>query len=246
MLRNLVAAIRTAVTMTAVAIGTVVLGGYLIILTRFRPVSRQIEPVARVWGRIFTFLGGAHITIEGLENVDPEASYLFTPNHLSNLDAPFHIANLPARVRFLAKKELFRIPVFGSAMRSIGMVETDRQAGAAAHRRINEQVAKVMEMKRSLVIYPEGTRSRDAELHPFKKGAFRIAIENQLPVVPVTISGTEKVWKPGSWLVRSAKVRMILHPPIPTAGMGEADIDPLRLRVHQIIDEAYARIRNEA
>jgi 1-acyl-sn-glycerol-3-phosphate acyltransferase len=246
MLRTLVAVVRTAVTMTAVAIGTIVLGGYLIILTRFRPVSRQIEPVERAWARIFGVLGGVRFTIEGIENIDPEASYLFTPNHLSNLDAPFHIATLPARVRFLAKKELFRIPVFGLAMRSIGMVETDRQAGAGAHRRINEQVAKVMQMKRSLVIYPEGTRSRDAELHPFKKGAFRIAIDNQLPVVPVTISGTERAWKPGSWLIRSARVKMILHPPIPTVGMGEADIDPLRLQVHRIIDEAYARIRRES
>src|SRR4030065_544341 len=100
------------------------------------------------------------------------------------LDAPYHLGTMPVGVRFLAKKELYKIPLFGSTLRAVGMVETDRQAGAAAHEDINRQVARVITMGRSLLIYPEGTRSRDAELHDFKKGPFRIAIENGMPVLP--------------------------------------------------------------
>jgi 1-acyl-sn-glycerol-3-phosphate acyltransferase len=150
---------------------------------------------------------------------------------------------MPVGVRFLAKKELFRIPIFGPAMRSVGMVETDRQAGPGGHRKINERVAHVVAIGRSLVIYPEGTRSRNAELHAFKKGAFRIAVENGMPVVPVAISGTERAMRPGERLVRGGHVTMVFHEPIPTADLGPADIDGVREQAHRTIAETYQRIR---
>jgi 1-acyl-sn-glycerol-3-phosphate acyltransferase len=244
-IRTAVAAIRTTVGWIAIVLYTLILGSYVIVLTWFRPGARHIEPLARSWARLFGFVAGSKEIIEGRDLIDADRSYVYVANHISNLDPMLLIANLPGSIRFLAKKELFKIPVFGRAMRAVGMVETDRRAASAAHRSINRQVARVIEMKRSLAIYAEGTRSRDAELRPFKKGAFRIAVENQMPVVPLVIAGADKGWKPGSKVMRSSTVRLVIHDPIPTADLGRADIGPLRDRVRSIIEKTYAEIRDQ-
>jgi 1-acyl-sn-glycerol-3-phosphate acyltransferase len=183
------------------------------------------------------------VTVEGLERLDPRASYIFTGNHISNIDIPVMIGRLPVSVRFLAKKELFGVPVLGGAMRAIHIVRTDRKAGPMAHHEINQQVSRVIAEGLSLVIYPEGTRSRNAELMPFKKGAFRIAIDNGMPIVPVTITGSERVWRPGSKLIRGGRVHLLIHQPVTTTAMTQADIGELRDRVREIVAESYAGIR---
>jgi 1-acyl-sn-glycerol-3-phosphate acyltransferase len=245
MLRTAGNAVRTILGFTVIIVYTIGVCCWLMIITRFRPETRHAEFLARIWGWLFNTLSGVDNTIEGLEHVDRQTSYVVVSNHLSNLDAPYHLGTMPVGVRFLAKKELFKIPLFGSTLRAIGMVETDRQAHAAAHEAINRQVEHVIKMGRSLLIYPEGTRSRDAELHPFKKGAFRIAVQNGMPVLPVAITGTNRVWPPGEKWWRGGKVKMVFHPPIPTAGLGEEGIEPLREQTHRIIGETYARIRAE-
>jgi 1-acyl-sn-glycerol-3-phosphate acyltransferase len=242
-LRTVWNAIRTGFGLAAVVLYVLVVGPYVILLTRINPRSRQITPLMRGFGRLITFMGGVRMRIDGAERLDPEGSYLIVSNHQSNLDPPIHMAYLPVSVRFLAKKELFRIPVFGAAMRSIGIVETDRAARVGAHRAINKQVARVIELKRSLIIYPEGTRSRDGEIHHFKKGAFRIAVDTGLPVVPTTIAGAWEAWPPERKTVRGGEVRMVIDQPIPTSDLGRDDIDDLREHVHRIIDDTYRRIR---
>ena len=243
MLRRAFSPILTVVSLTVVVLMTLILGSFIIVLVRVRPRSTWVTPIMRIWARIFLFVTATRVAIEGREHVDPDASYVFTGNHTSNMDIPIVIGMLPVSVRFLAKKELFGVPVLGGAMRGIHMVRTDRSAGAAAHREINRQVDHVVRAGLSLVIYPEGTRSRDAELKPFKKGAFRIAIDNGMPVVPVTTWGAERIWRPGWWLIFGGKVRVVVHEPIPTEGMGPGDIDSLRDRVREIVADTYERIR---
>jgi 1-acyl-sn-glycerol-3-phosphate acyltransferase len=243
MLRRILAPFRTAFGITIVALATIVFGTYVIVLAHIRPRSRQITPIMRAWARTFLFVTGSRVTVEGLERLDPASPYVFSGNHISNIDIPVMIGLLPVSVRFLAKKELFGVPFLGPAMKAIHMVRTDRQAGGMAHRAINEQVTTVVAEGLSLVIYPEGTRSKTAELMPFKKGAFRIAIDNGMAMVPVTITGSEKVWPPGSKLIYGGRVHLVVHDPIPTTGMGPADIDGLRDRVQAIVAEEYERIR---
>lgn len=246
MIRTIGNAARTVVGATVVVCYTIAVCSWLMLVTRFRPDTRHTEVVARGWGRLINFFAGARVAIEGLENVDRNCSYVIVSNHLSNLDAPYHLATMPVGVRFLAKKELFRIPLFGPTLRAVGMVKTDRQAHSAdALRQLNEQVTRVIAMGRSLMIYPEGTRSRDGELQAFKKGAFRIAIQNHMPLLPVTIAGTNRVWPPGQKWWRGGQTKMIFHPPIPTAGLGDADIEALREQARQTIGATYRRIRNE-
>jgi 1-acyl-sn-glycerol-3-phosphate acyltransferase len=243
MLRTLLAPVRTVVMFTVVGLATVALGTYVIVAARFRPQSATITWCMRTWGNLWIWFGGLRPSLEGMDHIDPAGSYMIVSNHLSGFDVALHIARLPVSVRFLAKKELFRIPLFGPAMRAIGIVETDRQAGTSAHRAINTQVARVMDLQRSLIIYPEGTRSRDGELHAFKKGAFRIAIDNDLPVVPVAVWGTRKAWPPGSKLVRGGPATMVAHEPIPTADLGAGDIGDLRDRAHAVIAATLERLR---
>jgi 1-acyl-sn-glycerol-3-phosphate acyltransferase len=243
MLATARSAVRSACGLVAVVFSTLAAGTFVIILSRINPRSQKITAAMRSWGRVFLIFGGVTMETEGTDRLDPDGSYVLVSNHLSNLDAPLHMATLPVSIRFLAKKELFRIPLFGSAMRAIGIVETDRKAGAAAHRAINRQVSGVIELQKSLLIYPEGTRSKDGELHPFKKGAFRIAIDNNMPVVPITLSGTEHIWPPGKNLLRPGIVKMVVHDPIPTAELGPGDIGAIRDRAYGIVTETWEAIR---
>jgi len=237
--------LRTFIGVVVVVVLTIVMGTYVIVLATFSPNSPQIKPLMRFWGFAFTKVAGVSWEVEGLEHLEPGRSYMLLSNHISNLDPPFHMAIFcqVVSVRFLAKAELFKIPLFAQAMRRVGIVETDRAAHAAAHRKINEQVAVVVDRGLSLIIYPEGTRSRDSELKPFKKGAFRIAIDNGLPVVPIATCGLDEAWPPGSKLVRGGHARLVIHEPIATTDLGPADIAELRDRVSIIIGDTYERIR---
>ncbi|OFW67274.1 MAG: hypothetical protein A2Z12_06070 [Actinobacteria bacterium RBG_16_68_21] len=243
MIRRVLAPFRTVFAITIVAAVTIVVGSYVIILVKVRPRTRLVTPIMHLWARTFLLVTGTRVHVEGLDKIDPDASYVFSGNHISSMEIPVMIGLLPVSVRFLAKKELFGVPVLGPAMRAIHMVRTDRQAGGMAHKAINEQVALVVAAGLSLVIYPEGTRSKDAEMMPFKKGAFRIAIDNGMPIVPVTITGSERVWRPGGKLIYGGNVRLVIHDPIPTTGMESADIEPLRDRVREIVAVEYERIR---
>ncbi|HAX82913.1 MAG TPA: 1-acyl-sn-glycerol-3-phosphate acyltransferase [Actinobacteria bacterium] len=244
MVRAILSPFLTLVAIASLGLSTLILGSYLIVLLRIFPRTRQVTPAMRLWARLFLLTTATRVTVEGLERLDPRASYVFTGNHISNIDIPAMVGRLPVSVRFLAKKELFAVPVLGRAMRAIHIVETDRKAGPMAHKEINEQVSRVIAEGLSLVIYPEGTRSRNAELMPFKKGAFRIAIDNGMPVVPVTISGSDRVWKPGSKLIRGGRVRLVIHEPIATTGMTQPDIGDLRDRVRAVVEESYLALRS--
>ena len=156
-------------------------------------------------------------------------------NHQSSFDIFVHFAVMPVPIRFLAKTELFKIPLFGTAMRKFGIVEVDRSAGRAAHQAVNQGAAEAMRLGRSLMIYPEGTRSRDGTMLPFKKGAFYIARNLRLPVLPVAITGTRAIWEPGSKLMRSGSVKVTVMEPISTEGLNLRDIDGLRNQAFAMI-----------
>lgn len=233
---------RTVVAWLVGVLATILIGGYALVLGKVRPTSPQIAPVMRIWARIVLWGSGVSWTVHGLEHIDPSRSYVIVSNHISNLDPPLHIASLPVSIRFLAKKELFRVPLFGSAMRAIGIVETDRAGTATAHRAINTQVERNVERGLSLMIYPEGTRSRDGALKPFKKGAFRIAADSDLPIVPIAIAGTDAAFPPGSRLIRGGKAVMSIGEPIPTEDVGHDGLDALRDRVRDEMERLQATL----
>lgn len=246
MYRALIAALRTIFGGLLVLGATAVLGVYVWVVGTFRPTAPSIEWCITTWSRIFLTALGVHLEVEGSWRVDSEGSYVYVSNHLSNFDVPVHFLATPNPIRYLAKKELFSMPIVGGAARAVGIVEVDRKRASAEIKQINRQLEAAVAAGNSLMIYPEGTRSRDGRPQPFKKGAFRIAIDHDLAVVPVAIQGTYEAWPPGSKLIYGGKVRAMLHAPIPTEGLGPKDAVELMEQVQSMILASVAELERQS
>lgn len=233
---------RTVLTSFVGVISTLVAAPTVMVIAALNDTSPWIERVIRSWSRIWLAASGTELTLVGSHNIDPEASYVVVANHQSTLDIMACFLAVPLPIRYLAKKELFRIPILAQGMRSVGIVEVDRSARSAIHRQVNEQSQKLIANGRSLIIYPEGTRPRDGNLYPFKKGAFTMAIASQLPILPVAIHGTYEAWKPGTLWVRGGQVTTVVDPPIPTLGLKHQDAAALSNQAYEVIANRVAEM----
>lgn len=171
--------------------------------------------VARIWARSILLVSGVKVVVYGLENIDPCASYVYMANHQSMFDIFALLAFLPVRFRWLAKKELFSIPIFGYSMGRAGYISVDRSSMKAAYRSLQEAAQKIAQGV-SVVIFPEGTRSSDGRIMPFKAGGFHLAITSGRPIVPVVIDGTHHIMPKGISRVRQGLVTISINPPIET------------------------------
>jgi 1-acyl-sn-glycerol-3-phosphate acyltransferase len=158
-------------------------------------------------------LVGVKVKIQGLENLQPGQNYIFMSNHVSNLDPPVLIPSIPGRCSVLVKKEVFRFPILGAGMKMAGLVPVDRSNRESAIESVNAAIA-VLGQGLHMVVFPEGTRSQDGQLLPFKKGPFHLAIDSGVPVVPVTLLGTQECWPKNSFAMHSGTATVVLHPPI--------------------------------
>lgn len=234
--------LRTVLLAPVFIIGTLVAASIVFVLATAGRSAAADKVVVR-WSRFFLALAGSTLETEGYENIDRSGQFVFIANHLSNLDIPVMFLATDMPIRYLAKAELFKIPVFKQAMDAIGIIKVDRIAGAAIHYEVNEGVSSAKDRGQSLIIFPEGTRSLSGELAPFKKGAFRIAIANQLDIIPVTIAGSWESWRPHSRIVTGGPIRTVIHEPISVAGLTVTDIDDLRSRTHAVIAKEYEALR---
>lgn len=158
-------------------------------------------------------IAGAKIELIGLEKLDPQGTYIFMSNHVSNLDPPVLVPIIPRRTSVLAKKELWRIPILKKALDLAEIVPVERSSRDAAIQSIR-RAGEVMRHGINMTIYPEGTRSRDGRLLPFKKGPFHLAMETGNSVVPVTILGTYEMMPKGSWIARRGTATLVFHAPL--------------------------------
>jgi 1-acyl-sn-glycerol-3-phosphate acyltransferase len=158
-------------------------------------------------------IAGATVKIVGLGKIDPSGTYVFMSNHVSNLDAPILCPRLPRRTSVLAKSVIWRIPILAQALNLAEIVPVERENREAAIQSI-QRAAEVMRHHINMTIFPEGTRSRDGRLLPFKKGPFHLAIETGFPVVPVTILGTYEMMPKGSMFCRPGTATLVFHAPI--------------------------------
>ena len=247
MLGNVVAAIRTVVLVPLFVLYSMFLAAIVIVWGAVNPASPIHDALVDHWSRAFLRIPPVRYQVAGLEHVDPDTRYVVVSNHLSMFDIPLLFLVLPLHGRFLSKKEVFRIPLVGRAMRTIGIIEIDRQAGGSSRQAIKEGVQIAAERGYSLLIFPEGTRSRDGELLPFKKGAARIAIDTQLPVLPVVIEGTDRVSRPESPVIHPGDVFVRILEPIETEGMtNKDDLTPLLTQLETSIGTEYAEMHHAA
>jgi len=157
-------------------------------------------------------LAGIRVRAVGRERLDGRA-YLYMSNHVSNLDPPIITSLLDRRISIITKQELFKIPLFGRAMRATGFVPIDRSNRRSAIEGIRE-AAHVLQTGMGMLVFPEGTRSRNGKLLPFKKGSFHLAMEAGVPVVPITIVGSYEAWPKGRMSMRKGEVVVKFHQPI--------------------------------
>lgn len=234
-LRTAASAIKTAVLMPIFVAVTAVAALYIIVVSLVFKDAAHIERVIRMWSRLFLMLGPVTLETSGTEHLDSTRPYMFVSNHDSNFDIPVAFLSTYRPIRYLAKKELFGIPIFATAMRRVGMIETDRAVGVKAIGKVNTGVRDAVARGHTLMIYPEGTRTAGVELRPFKKGAFRIAIDNQLDIIPMAVTGTGEAWAPGSKVIYPGHAKVRILEPVPTEGMTPADVDALRDKIEALI-----------
>jgi 1-acyl-sn-glycerol-3-phosphate acyltransferase len=208
---------RTVVVIAWVAAATLVIGLLVIILALSPATAAGVHRVAQAWGRSILAVSGVRVRVAGGERIDPAAAFICMSNHQSNFDIPVLLGYLPLPFRWLAKAELFKIPIFGRAMRGAGYIPIDRSDRPAAIESLRQAAAAVRGGV-SVVIFPEGTRSPDGALKPFKKGGFVMAIEAGVPIVPVALRGTFDIMPKNRLLIRPAEVTMAIGAPIATTG----------------------------
>jgi 1-acyl-sn-glycerol-3-phosphate acyltransferase len=185
-----------------------------------------LHSYARIWARVGLWLAGVRLQVKGLEHLPQGRAVIFMPNHQSNVDILALFAGLPVQFRWLAKQELFRIPLFGLAMRRTGYIpvdRSDRRAAIASMALAAERIAGGT----SIVLFPEGTRSPDGALLPLKKGGFMLALQAQVPIVPVALRGSREVLPKHGWRLRPGPVAVEIFPVVETAGLTVADRERL-------------------
>jgi 1-acyl-sn-glycerol-3-phosphate acyltransferase len=186
------------------------------------------------WARQILRAAGTPVHAVGLERIPPGEPVIYASNHSSMFDIWALFATLPGSVRFVAKRELFRIPLLGPAMRAAGHVPIDRTVKARAFEAYDD-AARIIKRGLSPVVFPEGTRSRTGELLPFKNAPFALAIAAQVPIVPVYVHHTFEILPKGAWRLRPRPIRLLVGAPIPTAGLSAEDREALRERVRAAI-----------
>ena len=174
-------------------------------------------------------LVGVRVKVNGLEHLDPEQTYIFTPNHQSMIEVPLLVTYLGRNPAYLAKKEVFKFPIFGYGISLMGVVPVDRSNSVAAIESARLATKKLRAGK-DYVVYPEGTRSPDGRMLAFKKGAFVMAIEAGVPIVPVSISGSSTIMPKGKVKIFPSTIHVTVHEPISVTGYSRANISELVAR----------------
>jgi 1-acyl-sn-glycerol-3-phosphate acyltransferase len=214
---------------------TAVCGTLSLFASLFDDTGRWQHACARLWSWLILTTSGIRTRVEGIENLNPRKTAIYCANHQSAMDIPILFVNLPVQFRFVAKRSLFRMPFMGWHLKRSGHIPVDRERPREAIRSLDAAAEKIRAGS-SVMLFPEGHRSRNGKMGQFKSGSFYLAIQAGVPVVPITLNGTRAVLKPDTYHVRAGQTEMIVHPAIPTRGLTLRDVDALSGKVRgQII-----------
>ena len=188
--------------------------------------------IAVPWARIIVWVSGVRVDVLGIENLDARVPRIYLTNHQSFFDIFTLLASLPVDFKFLLKQELMRIPVLGFTMKRARYIAIDRSNPRKAVQSMNEAAGRI-KAGASVVVFPEGTRSEDGRLQPFKRGGFLLALKAGCDVVPVTIYGSNRVAPKGSLRIRPGRITVTIGKPISLAGYSKKNADELMARAHE-------------
>jgi 1-acyl-sn-glycerol-3-phosphate acyltransferase len=219
----------------AIGVYTIVLGTVSILSSVVDPSGDFGHRCARAWAWLILKTTGVRVTVIGGDRLDRKASYVFASNHQSIYDIPIAFATLPQQLRIVAKASLGTFPFLGWHLQRTGHLLVDRSKPGAG---VVKKMARLIQGSRSLIVFPEGTRSRTGALGRFRGGSFVVAIDAGLPIVPVSISGSRHVMLKGRLMTCPGDVTMTIHDPIPTRGIGRDGARNIADRVRTIIATA--------
>ena len=225
-----------------VGLYTLLVAPFALLWTLASRSPRLLYRLARFCILIAGWISGLSLLVEGKDKIKSGQTYVFLSNHLGNYDGPALCYVVPRDLRALIKQEMMRIPILSLVLKQVEFVPVDRLNPKKAQAGIDLGVTRLGEGK-SFFAFPEGTRSRNGQLGVFKKGVFIMAIRAQVPVIPVTIIGTNKIQQPGKYRIRPGTIHVIFHDPVPTEGMNLED----RNRLIQLTREAIeSRLEEKA
>ena len=238
------ALVRSMIRTLLMFLWTVLVTGFfavIVILASFiSKNSNTLHKITRIWAKCILVASGVKVTVKGLHNIDPAGSYIYMSNHLSNFDIPVLMAYLPVQFRWLAKAELFKIPLFGHAMKRAGHIRIDRSDRKSAIQSINK-AAKTIRNGVSVVIFPEGTRSQDNNIQPFKKGGFFLAVDSGVYIIPIIIHGTWFIMPKKRFLVKPGNVVLEITSPIDSSDYTRKTKDDLMEKIRNVILESFGK-----
>jgi 1-acyl-sn-glycerol-3-phosphate acyltransferase len=220
----------------AISVYTIVLGTLSLASSLLDRRGHLAHWCARTWSRLILATTGVRVHLEGLERLEPRRTYVFVSNHQSIYDIPILFWSLPYQLRIIAKASLGRFPFLGWHLRRSGHMLVDRSRPDRA--RIFAWASRLTADGLSLIVFPEGTRSRDGRVGRFKGGSFYLALEAGLPVVPLSVVGSRHVMLKGRLATYPGDVRLVVHEPIATAGLSGSDAKAFGERVRQVLAPA--------
>jgi 1-acyl-sn-glycerol-3-phosphate acyltransferase len=218
----------------AVIVLTIVMGTGALLLSLFRPRGDWVIRLGRLWARGISAASGVTVEASGVENVPLDRPAILLSNHASNFDMIALLMTIPRSFRVVAKRFLFHIPIFGWCLRVSGMIPIDREKRARAILSL-EKAAERIRTGQPVLFFPEGTRSPDGRLLPFKKGAFVIAVKSGVPIIPVSVTGSSAVLAKKSIRIRPGRIVVRFGPEIPVAEYTLETKELLMARVREAI-----------
>jgi len=230
--------VRSALLVTLGVAITAFFSFWAVVFSFFDNAENNVHKVANLWARVLLFLCATRVEVIGGQNILHTRPQVLMANHQSDFDILITLAYVPGQFRWIAKKELFTIPVFGQAMRSAGYIEIDRQNHEKAMQSMDLAALRIRQGK-SVMTFPEGTRSRNGEIKTFKPGTFYLAIQSGAPIVPISIIGSGDIMPKRSLRIRPGKIRLVIDKPIDTKNYTPENRQELINRVRQVIIRNY-------
>lgn len=208
--------------------------GLLYLLTFLIKNQQFFSKFVRGWANVILWFSGLKINVTGLENIDTNKQYIVIANHESSLDIFLGIGKLPLQIRMVSKDGVKKLPIIGKLMTRLNYVFLDLANPKHAVKQLNDSMKNIIKHHLSLFVFPEGSRIKDVSLLPFKKGAFVLSINNNLPILPIIFRETGKITPPHTIWVKKRKVAVEILPEIPTNDLNNEDVEKLRDKCYNI------------
>jgi 1-acyl-sn-glycerol-3-phosphate acyltransferase len=235
---------RTIFVWSCIVVATLVLGFLAFATYPFDRKGKVVHRYARLWGKVALWANRVKVKVEGMENLQEEGSYIFMSNHQGSYDIFALMGHLPFQFKWLAKKELFSIPFFGWTMAAAGYISIDREGTRETVEAMNKAAGRIRDGM-SVVIFPEGSRSPDGRIQPFKKGGFTLAIKSKVPIVPIALDGSREIMPKDRLTATAGEIRIRMGFPIETIHYSMKNRGDLMEKVRETILKNYRLISKE-